>query len=202
MTMAQTSFEVDAATLAAIAELKDRFGVKTNAQVIRKALALARVAAQNADSDNALTIVAPNSEHKKILLAGWIVAWPASFIGVNGMCDDIISLGSRAADISVREVTSNYTRSQTISLNTEADKDQPLSVNEHIVRRREWSRQIISLTTMLSMLLIVVLPFLTLLTTPNRDFNDLKELLHILIPPIIGIVGAVMGFYFGERNMG
>jgi hypothetical protein len=118
------------------------------------------------------------------------------------VCDDIISLGSRAADISVREVTSNYTRSQTISLNTEADKDQPLSVNEHIVRRREWSRQIISLTTMLSMLLIVVLPFLTLLTTPNRDFNDLKELLHILIPPIIGIVGAVMGFYVGERNMG
>ena len=68
--MAQTSFEVDSATLAAIAELKDRFGVKTNAQVIRKALALARVAAQNADSDNALTIVGPNSQQKKILLAG------------------------------------------------------------------------------------------------------------------------------------
>jgi hypothetical protein len=32
-------------------------------------------------------------------------------------------------------------------------------------------------------------------------FEDLKETLHILIPPIIGIVGAVMGFYFGERSM-
>jgi hypothetical protein len=68
--MAQTTFDVDAATLAAIAELKGKFGVKTNAQVIRKALALARVAAQNADEENALTIVGPNSEHKKILLAG------------------------------------------------------------------------------------------------------------------------------------
>jgi hypothetical protein len=68
--MAQTTFDVDAATLAAIGELKEKFGVKTNAQVIRKALALARVAAQNADSENALTIVAPNYEHKKILLAG------------------------------------------------------------------------------------------------------------------------------------
>jgi len=68
--MAQTSFDVDAATLAAIAELKEKFGVKTNAQVIRKALALARVAAQNADDDNTLTIVAPNEERKKILLSG------------------------------------------------------------------------------------------------------------------------------------
>jgi len=32
--------------------------------------------------------------------------------------------------------------------------------------------------------------------------RDLRELLHILIPPIIGIAGAVLGFYFGERNMG
>ncbi|HXE52668.1 MAG TPA: hypothetical protein VN541_06610 [Tepidisphaeraceae bacterium] len=68
--MAQTTFDVDAATLAAIAELKEKFGVKTNAQVIRKALALARVAAQNADSENALTIIGPNYEHKKVLLAG------------------------------------------------------------------------------------------------------------------------------------
>jgi ribosomal protein L7/L12 len=68
--MAQTTFEVDAATLAAIAELKQKFGVKTNAQVIRKALALARVAAQNADEENALTIVSPHDGQKKVLLTG------------------------------------------------------------------------------------------------------------------------------------
>ena len=68
--MAQTSFEVDAATLDAIAELKGKFGVKTNAQVIRKALALARVAAQNTGEDNSLTIIAPNKERKKVLLTG------------------------------------------------------------------------------------------------------------------------------------
>lgn len=68
--MAQTTFEVDAATLSAIAELKEKFGVKTNAQVIRKALALARVAAQNADSENALTIISPRDGQKKVLLAG------------------------------------------------------------------------------------------------------------------------------------
>ena len=68
--MAQTTFEVDSTTLTAIAELKEKFGVRTNAQVIRKALALARVAAQNADDENTLTILDPNQQQKKILLAG------------------------------------------------------------------------------------------------------------------------------------
>jgi hypothetical protein len=63
--MAQTSFVADSATLDAIAELKDRFGVKTNAQVLRKALALARVAAQNADDQNTLTILSPDGREKK-----------------------------------------------------------------------------------------------------------------------------------------
>jgi hypothetical protein len=67
--MAQTTFEVDAATLKAISELKEKFGVKTNAQVIRKALALARVAAQNTDEDNAITIVSADGQ-KKVLLSG------------------------------------------------------------------------------------------------------------------------------------
>lgn len=68
--MAQTTFDVDKATLEAIAELKDTFGVKTNAQVIRKALALARLAAKNADEDNTLTIVSKSEGEKKVLLAG------------------------------------------------------------------------------------------------------------------------------------
>lgn len=68
--MAQTTFDVDQPTLDAIAELKDRFGVKTNAQVIRKALALARVAAKNADSENTLTIMTPDRKETKVLLAG------------------------------------------------------------------------------------------------------------------------------------
>jgi hypothetical protein len=69
--MAQTTFEVDKVTLEAIAELKEEFGVKTNAQVIRKALALARVAIQNSDRDaHTLTIRAPNGDEKTVLLAG------------------------------------------------------------------------------------------------------------------------------------
>ena len=47
--MVQTTFVVDETTLAAMEELKGAFGVKTNAQVIRKALALARVVVSKAD---------------------------------------------------------------------------------------------------------------------------------------------------------
>lgn len=54
--MATTSFEVDERTADALAALQKTFGVKTNAAVIRKALALAAVAAQHAGPDNTITI--------------------------------------------------------------------------------------------------------------------------------------------------
>lgn len=69
--MAVTSFEVDDRTAALIAQLREAFGVKTNAAVIRKALALANVASQHADADHTITI-APNDGKPavKISLAG------------------------------------------------------------------------------------------------------------------------------------
>ena len=47
--MAVTSFEVDEQTTALLTELQKKFGVRSNAAVIRKALALANVAAKHAD---------------------------------------------------------------------------------------------------------------------------------------------------------
>jgi len=69
--MAVTSFEVDEHTAELISRLRETFGVKTNAAVIRKALALANVASRYADADRMITI-AP-SEGKpavKVSLAG------------------------------------------------------------------------------------------------------------------------------------
>jgi hypothetical protein len=70
--MAITSFDVDDRTAALIEQLRSTFGVKTNAAVIRKALALANVASQHANSDNTITI-APSEDGKpavKVSLAG------------------------------------------------------------------------------------------------------------------------------------
>ena len=69
--MAVTSFEVDERTAALLAQLQRTFGVKTNAAVIRKALALANVASQHAGSDNTITITSDDGKPPvKVSLVG------------------------------------------------------------------------------------------------------------------------------------
>ena len=68
--MAVTSFEVDERTAELLALLQKTFGVKTNAAVIRKALALANVAGRQADSDNTITIGSDNKPPVKVSLDG------------------------------------------------------------------------------------------------------------------------------------
>jgi hypothetical protein len=62
--MAVTSFDVDAHTAELLEQLQKTFGVKTNAAVIRKALALANVASHHASPDNTITI-APSEDGTK-----------------------------------------------------------------------------------------------------------------------------------------
>jgi hypothetical protein len=50
------SFDVDEQTVELLAKLQKRFGVDTNAAVIRKALALANIASDHAEPDNTITI--------------------------------------------------------------------------------------------------------------------------------------------------
>lgn len=67
----QTSFQVDPGTAEAIDELKGVFGVTSNTAVIRKAIALARVAARNSDAaDQTVTLVDKDGTPLKISLAG------------------------------------------------------------------------------------------------------------------------------------
>ena len=56
-----------------LADLQKTFGVRTNAAVIRKALALANVASQHAGADNTITIAPSEDGTKpavKVSLAG------------------------------------------------------------------------------------------------------------------------------------
>ena len=67
----QTSFQVDPGTAEAIDELKGVFGVTSNTAVIRKAIALARVAARNSDADDkTVTLIDKGGDKLKISLAG------------------------------------------------------------------------------------------------------------------------------------
>jgi len=68
-------------------------------------------------------------------------------------------------------------------------------------KTREMTRVVIAFIATSSLLIIVIFPF-CILWKMDAKFEDLRELLHILIPPLIGVFGAIAGFYFGERNMG
>lgn len=58
--MAQTSFNVDKETEDALDELKKVFGVSTNAAVLKRAIALARLSARNADAEDNVTLRRPD----------------------------------------------------------------------------------------------------------------------------------------------
>ncbi|MFQ5973702.1 MAG: ribbon-helix-helix protein, CopG family [Alphaproteobacteria bacterium] len=66
----QITFTVNEQTQEAIEELKKELNVSSTAAVLRRALALTRVATQNAGDDHTLTIIDKNNEKQKILLTG------------------------------------------------------------------------------------------------------------------------------------
>ena len=56
------SFAVDGHTASVLIQLQKAFGVTSNAEVIRKALALANLASQRAGSDNTITITSDDGK--------------------------------------------------------------------------------------------------------------------------------------------
>jgi len=67
--MAAKAFDVDEHTAQVIASLRGAFGVKTDASVVRRALGLARMIAENADEDHSVLILRKNNTALKIHLA-------------------------------------------------------------------------------------------------------------------------------------
>ena len=67
----QTSFQLDPGTAAAIDELKSTFGVTSSTAVIRKAVALARIAARNGDqTDGTVTLLDREGAPLKVMMTG------------------------------------------------------------------------------------------------------------------------------------
>ncbi|MBK8906853.1 MAG: hypothetical protein IPM60_02810 [Rhodospirillales bacterium] len=68
--MPQISFVVNDKFLETLEELKQTFGVTSNAEVVHRALALAQVAAENASADHTVTIGDGHDKSHKVLLSG------------------------------------------------------------------------------------------------------------------------------------
>lgn len=75
---------------------------------------------------------------------------------------------------------------------------------EPVLARREKSRFYVALVIVGSLFAIVVCAFLLLsiiaLGGTGISVADLKDIIETLIAPVAGVVGAVTGFYFGERH--
>lgn len=66
----QINFTVNEETLALLEELKEAFGVETNTAVLRRALAIARLAAKNKRDDNTISILGKDDIKRDIVLNG------------------------------------------------------------------------------------------------------------------------------------
>ncbi len=65
-----------------------------------------------------------------------------------------------------------------------------------VEERREWARAAVALVIVGALLLIVIGTFVLMFL--GKPTSDLKDALQLLIAPVVGIVGAVTGFYFGS----
>jgi hypothetical protein len=72
----------------------------------------------------------------------------------------------------------------------------PLAVAP-IPLQREQRRGQIALLLVALLIAVILISFIMLWLLPADRFDGLMELLQILFAPIIGLVGAVTGFYYG-----
>jgi hypothetical protein len=75
----------------------------------------------------------------------------------------------------------------------------PSTIPYSIDRDREQKRGWIALI-LVGLLVVVILLSFAGLFTARIELKDLKELLIVILGPLVALVGAATGFYFGEKN--
>jgi hypothetical protein len=113
-------------------------------------------------------------------------------IGPKSAPKDTLSLNDLDAAFNIKESS----QPNAISLENEQAK---FSVHP-IAKQREDARVIISLIIVLSLAFIVIATFVSLWTKGNTPVDDIVKVIGAITAPVIGIVGAVTGFYFGESR--
>lgn len=69
----QINFTVNEETLALLEELKKTLGVDTNTAVLRRSLAIVRLAANNQRDDHTISIIGRDEVRRDIVLNAWIL---------------------------------------------------------------------------------------------------------------------------------
>jgi len=66
--------------------------------------------------------------------------------------------------------------------------------------KREGARQWIALMVVSALAFIVISSFVSLWVYGAKSIDDVVKVIEAVTSPVIGIVGAVTGFYFGESQ--
>jgi hypothetical protein len=64
--------------------------------------------------------------------------------------------------------------------------------------RQEWVRTSLAVGAFLS--LVVILLVLLLSVSKNISVNDIEKVSAVVVTPLTGIVGTIIGFYFAEKR--
>jgi hypothetical protein len=67
-------------------------------------------------------------------------------------------------------------------------------------RRHDTVRVIMVVALLLILLFLMLAPWISLWLNSKYD-TDAKDLFSLMSAPLIGLIGAAIGFYFGERSM-
>ena len=66
-------------------------------------------------------------------------------------------------------------------------------------RSTEWHHGLIAILSVGLLAFVILVPMLLLLLT-DRPASELTALLGIILPPVTGLVGTVVGFYYGSTS--
>jgi len=67
-----------------------------------------------------------------------------------------------------------------------------------ILGRQEWVRTALAVGAFLSLVAILLVILISIL--PNMTIDDIEKVSAVLITPLTGIVGTIIGFYFAEKR--
>ncbi len=80
-------------------------------------------------------------------------------------------------------------------------EDAPDRLTLHPLNRRLFVQELVRAGLSLSLLMLLgVVIVLAFIEVGSRSWTDAKELLDVVVPALMGLLGTAMGFYFGSRK--